>query len=243
MELLADAATPNGSDGVPPRDSADSQPDGAPSSVPPTVLIRIPLGLAILVAERIRADLNTDLRAAGTGTAFLVGLGDAAVATASRVARALVQAGQRPARVAVGLAESGLNTPPLRFAREPALRLQAAATDRFQATVIRGRTITTMARAEAIAFLNAESANGIAWVQQQVTPTLIDDLTTDPKVRELAMGQAQVRSPTPLELRQRSASATDGSNPAFAGCWRSQPRPAPVGPYAASGCGPEQPHQ
>jgi hypothetical protein len=237
MEVLADAATPNRSDGVPPRDSADSQLHGAPSSVPPTVLIRIPLGLAILVAERIRADLNTDLRAAGTGTAFLVGLGDAAVTTASRVARALVQAGQRPARVAVGLAESGLNTPPLRFARQPALRLQAAATDRLQATVIRGRTITTMARAEAIAFLNAESANGIAWVQQQVTPTLIDDLTTDPKVRELAMGQAQgALADAARELRQRSASADgwveSGVRRLFG---RTQPRPAQVGPQPADG--------
>jgi hypothetical protein len=238
MEVLVDATTRNGIDDLPPRDSADTQPEGvAPSSVPPTVLIRIPLGLAILVAERIRADLNTDLRAAGTGTAFLVGLGDAAVATASRMARALVQAGQRPARVAVGLAESGLNTPPLRFAREPALRLQAAATDRFQTTVLRGRAITTMARAEAIAFLNAESANGIAWVQQQVTPALIDDLTADPKVRELAMGQAQgALADAGRELRQRSASADgwveSGVRRLFG---RAQPRPTPVGPQPADG--------
>src|SRR5262245_64122345 len=137
MEVLADATTRTGVDQVPPQASADPPPEGTASGpVPPTVLIRIPLGLAILVAERIRADLNTDLRAAGTGTAFLVGLGDAAVATASRVARAFIQAGQRPARVAVGLAESGLNTPPLRFAREPALRLQAVAGARFQAPVL-----------------------------------------------------------------------------------------------------------
>ena len=238
MEVLADATTLNGSGGVPSPDTAGTQPDGAAAGpVPPAVLIRIPLGLAILVAERIRTDLNTDLRAAGTGTAFLVGLGDAAVATASRVARALVQAGQRPARVAVGLAGSGLNAPPLRFAREPALRLQAVATDRFQATVVRGRAITTTARAEAIAFLNAESANGIAWVQQQVTPVLIDDLATDPKIRELAMGQAQgALADAARELRQRSASADgwveSGIRRLFG---RAQPRPAPVGPQPADG--------
>lgn len=236
MDVLADATTRTGTDAVPPRDSADPQPDGAASGpVPPTVLIRIPLGLAMLVAERIRADLNTDMRAAGTGTAFLVGLGDAAVTTASRVVRALFQAGQRPARMAAGLAESGLNAPPLRFAREPALRLQAAAADRFQATVGRGRAITTMARAEAIAFLNAESASGIAWVQQQVTPVLIDDLTTDPKVRELAMGQAQgALADAARELRQRSASA-DGWVESGVRRLFGRPRPAPVGPQPADG--------
>lgn len=236
MEVLANATTRSEIDAVPPRDPADMQPKGgAPPSVPPTVLIRIPLGLAVLVAERIRADLNTDMRAAGTGTAFLVGLGDAAVTTASRVARALVQAGQRPARVAAGLAASGLNAPPLRFAREPALRLQAAATDRFQATVLRGRAITTMARAEAIAFLNAESANGIAWVQERVTPALIDDLTADPKVRELAMGQAQgALADAARELRQRSASA-DGWVESGIRRLFGRTQPAPVGPQPADG--------
>jgi len=238
MEVLADATTRTGVDQVPPQASADPPPEGTASGpVPPTVLIRIPLGLAILVAERIRADLNTEMRAAGTGTAFLVGLGDAAVTTASRIARAIFQAGERPARMAAGLAESGLSTPPLRFAREPALRLQAAAADRFQATVVRGRAITTTARAEAIAFLNAESANGIAWVQQQVTPVLIDDLTTDPKVRELAMGQAQgALADAARELRQRSASADgwveSGVRRLFG---RSQSRSAPLGPQPADG--------
>ncbi|HKE49931.1 MAG TPA: hypothetical protein VKE25_00335 [Actinomycetes bacterium] len=238
MEVLADGTARTAIDDVPPQHPAEPQSDGAATgSVSPTVLIRIPLGLAMLVAERIRADLNTDLRAAGTGTAFLVGLGDAAVATASRVARAFIQAGQRPARVAVGLAESGLNTPPLRFAREPALRLQAVASDRFQATVLRGRAITTTARAEAIAFLNAESANGIAWVQQQVTPTLIDDLTTDPKVRELAMGQAQgALADAARELRQRSASADGWVESSVRRLFgRSQSRSAPLGPQPADG--------
>ena len=85
---------------------------------------------------------------------------------------------------------------------------QTVAANRLEVTILRGREISALARAEAVAFLNAESASGIAWVRQQVMPALIDDLAADPKIRELALGQAQgAFADAARELRQRSAVA------------------------------------
>ena len=211
MEVRIDPA-PDPIDALVPLDAVDPEQEriSAESVLPTTrldALLRLPLGLTILVAERVRADLGPDLRAAGTGAAFLVGLGDAAATAAGRAARALMRAGQRPARMAAGLAERGLKSSPPVLAR-PARQLQTVAANRFEVTILRGREISTLARAEAVAFLNAESASGIAWVRQQVLPTMIDDLAADPKIRELALGQAQgAFADAARELRQRSAVA------------------------------------
>jgi hypothetical protein len=64
------------------------------------------------------------------------------------------------------------------------------------------------ARADALAFLRAQSDSGMAWVRGEVLPTLIDDLVTDPKVRELAVEQAHgALSDAAREARHRSAGA------------------------------------
>jgi hypothetical protein len=61
---------------------------------------------------------------------------------------------------------------------------------------------------EAVTFLRLESANGLAWVREDVMPAMIDDLVADPKVRQLAMEQAQgAINDVALEVRRRSARA------------------------------------
>ena len=66
----------------------------------------------------------------------------------------------------------------------PVRRAGSALAGRADATVARGRAVAYAARADALAVLLTESTSALAWVRGDVLPTIIDDLVTDPKVRE-----------------------------------------------------------
>jgi|SRR5262245_14361451 len=235
--------------------------------------LRLPLGLAILLAERVRADFGADhpperapeappvaaLEGApvggsvailesgpiaalerapvaalddqpvvepeggpvaaleggpagpqeiGVAAAYAVGLADIALSTSARIARSAVAAAQKRGRVGAGLLQTVLGQPELARVTAPARRATAAAADWSAATVARGRAVAAEARTEAVTFLRLESANGLDWVRGEVMPVMIDDLVADPKVRQLAMEQAQgAVNDVALEVRRRSARA------------------------------------
>jgi hypothetical protein len=172
------------------------------------IVVRLPLGLAILAAERLRTGPGAGPSALNAGGAFLVGLADAAVGTGARVTGVLVTTSHQPMSSATALAAAGLRQPPLRVMVGPARRLWAAIVARATATVERGRAISTMARVDAVTFLEAQLTGGMTLVRQQVLPPVIDDLTASPQIRALAVAQTQgAFADAARELRQRSASA------------------------------------
>ncbi len=174
---------------------------------------RVPLGLALLLAERIRADLGVRTPPpVGAVGAFAIGMGDAAVSAARRAAGAAAQRavalGRRPASSAVWAGRIFLEQPGVARATAPVRRAGFALANRADVTVVRGRLVADAARADALAFLRAQSDSGMAWVRGEVLPTIIDDLVIDPKVRELAVEQAHgALSDAAREVRHRSAGA------------------------------------
>lgn len=174
---------------------------------------RVPLGLAILLAERLRADLGVRTPpTVGAVGAFTIGVGDAAVSAARRAAGAAAQRavalGRRPASSTVWAGRVFLDQPGVARATAPVRRAGSALAHRADATVVRGRSVADAARADALAFLRAQSDSGMAWVRGEVLPTIIDDLVSDPKVRELAVEQAHgALSDAAREVRHRSAGA------------------------------------
>lgn len=171
--------------------------------------LRVPLGLAVLMAERLRADLGMPAGpVVGATTGYAIGVADAALGVAGRLTRSAVAAGRKPAGLATGTGQAVLRQPAVVRASAPVRRLGSAASDRMQATVARGRSVATAARADALVVLRTESASGLSWVRGEVLPAVIDDLVTDPQVRELAAEQAHgVLTDAAHEVRRRSSSA------------------------------------
>lgn len=169
----------------------------------------VPLGLALLTADRIRMDLGgRDAPVVGVAGAYAVGLADASVATAGRIARSAGAVGRGPASVAANSVRAILRQPAVARVSPPARRLVLALAERAQGTVLRGRTVAAEARVDALAFLRTESAIGLSWVRGELLPVVIDDLVADPKVRELVVEQAHgVLADAAREVRQRSVSA------------------------------------
>ncbi len=174
---------------------------------------RVPLGLAILLAERLRTDLGVrwwpTVSAVG---AFAIGVGDAAASTARRTAGAAAKSGaalgRRPVSAVAGAGQKVLEQPVVAQAMAPVRRAGSALAGRADATVARGRAVAYAARADALAVLLTESTSALAWVRGDVLPTIIDDLVTDPKVRELALQQAHgALTDAAREARHRSAGA------------------------------------
>ena len=174
---------------------------------------RVPLGLAVLLAERLRADPGDRTPpTVGEVGAFAIGMGDAAVSAARRAAGAAAQRavalGRRPASSAVWAGRIIMEQPGVARATVPVRWAGSALAHRADATVVRGRLVADAARADALAFLRAQSDSGMAWVRGEVLPNIIDDLVTDPKVRELAVEQAHgALSDAAREVRHRSAGA------------------------------------
>lgn len=172
--------------------------------------IRLPLGLTILLAERVRADLGgrDDGEALGVAGAYAVGLADAALSVSVKIARSAAGAAQRPARAAIDAVQVILRQPMAARTTKPARGFVAAISSGAASTVARGRTVASEARADAVEFLTTESANGMAWVRGEVLPTVFDDLVADPKVRDLVVEQTQgALSDVAREMRRRGARA------------------------------------
>jgi len=171
-------------------------------------LRRVPLGLAILMVERVRAGVAArEVPADTDAAAFLIGIGDVALSTIGRATSAVVRAGRGPYDAVVA-SRGVLDQPILQWATAPARRLGAAVAGRVEETVVRGRAVAQLARTDAIAFLDAESETALAWVREQVLPPIIDDLVADPKVRALVVEQAHgALTDTAREVQRRSVSA------------------------------------
>ena len=241
---------------------------GSPRDAVPMIrALRLPLGMAILLAERVRADFGdhasdgtvegssagapvaaiegapvgalgepvATLEGApvpavevapvggtiavpdrepiaepvvGVTAAYAIGLADAALATSGRIVRSAVAAAQRPVKASTDLVQTVLGQSAFDRATSPARRATSAVADWSAATVARGRAVAADARKEAVTLLILESTNGLAWVREDVMPTMIDDLVADPKVRQLAMEQAHgALNDVALEVRRRSARA------------------------------------
>jgi hypothetical protein len=171
--------------------------------------VRLPLGLTVLLAERVRADLGVrDGQALGVAAAYAVGLADAALSVSGQIARSAADVAQRPARAAIDAVQAVLRQPMVARTTRPARGLTSAIASSAASTVARGRAVASVARAEAVEFLAIESASGLAWARGEVLPAVIDDLVADPKVRDLVVEQTQgALTDVAREMRRRSARA------------------------------------
>lgn len=172
-------------------------------------LIRLPLGLTVLLAERVRADVGVrDEQALGVAGAYAVGLADAALSVSGQITRSAADVARRPARAAIDAVQVILRQPMVARTTRPARGLASAIASGAANTVVRGRAVASEARADAVEFLSMESANGLAWVRGEALPAVIDDLVADPKVRDLVIEQTQgAMTDVAREVRQRSARA------------------------------------
>ncbi|MGH8773692.1 MAG: hypothetical protein ACRDWI_00460 [Jiangellaceae bacterium] len=185
----------------------------APEQGLPPNPARVPLGLAIVLAERLRADLGVHAPPPVVAVAaFTVGLGDAVASAGRRLAGTAVQAttaaGRRPASAVVDAGRQVLSQPVIGRAAQPVRRLGSAVLTRAETTTARGRVVAHAARGDAVALLRTQTEGGIAWARDTVLPAFIDDLVGDPKVRELVVEQTHgALSDAVHEVRLRTAGA------------------------------------
>jgi hypothetical protein len=225
----AAAGNPSAADGKPAGETGDETHPG-----------RLALGMAVLVAERIRPGR-------ATSNALVTGLGLVAqtAAEAEALARRAMGPPARAAAIAAAVAANlpGADLPRRSLARSRAMLRRVAGEARR-----RGETAVAAGRADASAFLQANVADGIAWAQARAVPQIVDglvphlvdkvvprlidgampeirsrvlpivieDLTKDPRVRDLVVEQGRgVVGEAAQQLRTTTATADDRVESAF----------------------------
>jgi len=186
---------------------------------------RLALGFAVLVAERVRPGAPT--RDAVATTVGVVGRSaDLAGRAARRVTARPVGLARRSLRWAAGLPGASLVTDPLAQARDRLADAGAAARDR-------GRATLDSSRARAAAFVQSTMDEEIMPyvtstvvprvidgalpdIRARVLPVVIEDLTNDPRIRELVVEQSRgVLDEAADQLRSGTATADDRLETAF----------------------------
>jgi hypothetical protein len=193
---------------------------------------RIALGAVVLAGERLgvsdraRASLATvtgvaSRTAAGVGEAAEVALGFVTFAKL-RGAAAAEQARGIPATL----------TAPLRGGRDKLRGGRDRLRDELAEARATGNAKIEAGRVEALAFLRTSVDDGIAWAQENVVPkviegalpeirrrvipVVIEDLTADPRVRDLVVEQGRgVIGDTAIQLRNGTAAADDRVEKAY----------------------------
>jgi hypothetical protein len=225
----AAAANPSAADGKPEGETGDETHPG-----------RLALGMAVLVADRIRPG-------GAASNAFVTGVGLVAqtAAEAESLARRAMGPPARAAAIAAAVAAilPGADLPRRSLARSRAMLRRVAGEARR-----RGETAVAAGRADATAFLQANVADGIAWAQARAVPQIVDglvphlvdrvvprlidgaipeirsrvlpivieDLTKDPRVRDLVVEQGRgAVGETAQQLRATTATADDRVESAF----------------------------
>jgi hypothetical protein len=201
---------------------------------------RLALGLAVLLAERMRSG-----RPAGTAFVTGVGLVMRTAADAEAIARRVLGPTKRAAEITAAFAAilPAVVVPRRSLAHSRAVlrRVSTEARRRGEAAVAAGRS-------DASAFLQAGVSDSIAWAQARVVPQIVDglvphlvdavvprliegampeirtqvlpivieDLTKDPRVRELVLEQGRgVVGEAAQQLRATTATADDRIESAF----------------------------
>jgi hypothetical protein len=228
-DRAAAAANPSTADGKPAGETGDETRPG-----------RLALGMAVLVAERIRPG-------GAASNAFVTGVGLVAqtAAEAEALARRAMGPPARAAAIAAAVAAilPGADLPRRSLARSRAMLRRVAGEARR-----RGETAVAAGRADASAFLQANVADGIAWAQARAVPQIVDglgphlvdkvvprlidgampeirsrvlpivieDLTKDPRVRDLVVEQGRgVVGEAAQQPRVTTATAHDRVESAF----------------------------
>jgi hypothetical protein len=229
-ETPPDPAPVAGTAAKPAQDAQDggAQPtrDGGAYAVPDsgTHPARLALGMAVLAAERLRPGSPAS-DAFATGVGLLQQTAAEARTLVRRVMRPPVRFASRTVDIASYLSGSDSPRRSLSRSREIIGRVVSEARRRGEATVAAGR-------ADATAFVEANVNDGIAWAQTRVVPRLIDgalpeirarilpvvieDLTNDPRVRELVLEQSEgVVNEATQHLRSTTAAADNRVESAF----------------------------
>lgn len=155
---------------------------------------RVALGLAVLAAQRVRSPTPGDALATAVG--LLAETGQTVRAVAGRVAGP-------PARVATLAVGGAARVPGASLVRRPLQRTL----DRVRADTAtareRGRQTLAASRAEAAAAVRSSVEDGIRWLvprlleqslpalRAQLLPAVIDQLTTDARLREYLTEQGR----------------------------------------------------
>jgi hypothetical protein len=185
---------------------------------------RLALGMAVLAAERLRPGSPAN-DAFATGVGLLQHTAAEARTLVRRVMRPSMRIASRTVDIASYLSGSDSPRRSLSRSREIIGRVVSEARRRGEATVAAGR-------ADATAFVEANVNDGIAWAQTRVVPRLIDgalpeirarilpvvieDLTNDPRVRELVLEQSEgVVNEATQHLRSTTAAADNRVESAF----------------------------
>jgi hypothetical protein len=212
---------------------------------------RLALGLAVLATERVRP-----VPVVHSGLNLAVGVAEASTARArafaGRVAAPARRAAGRAKRVAGAVPGAALLATPVERARERLVNATELARLRGAATVGRGRaeavTFLRGALVDSTGFAQREVVPGIVddlvphlveqtlprlidgalpAIRAQVLPVVVDDLTNDPKVRDLVAEQGRgLIGEAAQELRDNTATADDRIESAFNRLLRRPPRPA-----------------
>ena len=149
-----------------------------------TTPARLALGLTALAGERVAGAGGTDVLATAVG--LFAGTGRMVYGTLGALAGPATRTATRGARLASRLAGAPVvNAPPVRRARE------------------RGREIVAASRGEAVAAVRSGVDDAVAWLlprvierampqfRRQVLPVVIEELTTDRRVRDLLAQQGR----------------------------------------------------
>ena len=189
-----------------------------------TRLPRLVLGLTALAADRVRTGTKAGTKA-GETLATVVGLVQQSADAARRVGTPPARAAAGGLRLMGGLPGASLVRGPLQRARDQLTRTVADANARGRETIAAGR-------ADAVLFVQSTVEESLAWVEASVVPRLldgalpqvrtnvlpvvIDDLTADPRVRDLVVEQSRgMLGEAADQLRTHAASADDRVESAF----------------------------